>query len=68
MDDLENFWENMLSREPKLIRLAWNTLSAEEQQSVYEHLHDMATGEGWMDAQRESAQAALKVLQDFVGR
>ena len=68
MDDLENFWEKLLSRDSELIRQAWGTLSAEEKKSVYEHLKDMATGEGWMEVQRESAKAALKVLQDSVGR
>jgi hypothetical protein len=64
MNDLENFWENILSRDPEKIRLSWEPLSTEEKQSIYEHLQDMTTGEGWLEVQRESARTALKVLQE----
>ena len=64
MNDPEHVWANILSRDPAIIRAAWNDLNADEQSSVYAHLQRMATEEGWSDPQRMSAQAALDTLEN----
>ena len=64
MSDPEQFWNSLLSREPILIREAWNSLSLEEQQAILAHLVRMTTEEGWAEPQRISAGAALAVLQN----
>lgn len=64
-DDLEQFWSIMLGRNPESIRELWATLAAEEQTAVYAHLQRMTTEEGWLEAQRISAQAALDALADL---
>lgn len=64
VEDLENFWENLLSREHDKILLAWAELSAEEKTAVFDHLTQMVTEDGWHEAQVISAQVALDVLVD----
>lgn len=62
--DLDTLWGNLLSRQPELIRAAFETLGATEQQSVLAHLDRMDSETGWHTEQRSSAQAALQVLGD----
>jgi hypothetical protein len=64
MDELESFWEHMLSEDPALIRAAWQRLKNEERAAIRAHLVTMATEEGWSEPQRRAAQAALDVLRD----
>ena len=64
-DDLEQFWSMMLGRDPEKMRELWETLTAEERASVYRHLQRMVTEDGWLEAQRISAQAALDALADL---
>lgn len=64
MSWLDEFWADLLSEEPLRITAAWVTLDTESQQKVLEHLQKMATEEGWQPAQRESALAALAVLDE----
>ncbi len=63
MDDLESLWAHLLSEEPAQIRAAWERLNHEERAAVLAHLETMATEEGWSEAQRLAAQAALDVLR-----
>lgn len=62
MDWLEEFWENLLSEEPPRIIAAWSELDDNEKSSVYHHLTEMTTQEGWLDVQRQAAQAALDTI------
>jgi len=59
---LDRLWSNLLSRQPALIREAFEGLSPSEQQSIIDHLRKMAHEAGWQPEQRLSAQAALNVL------
>jgi hypothetical protein len=59
---LDRLWGNLLSRQPVLIREAFEGLSPSEQQSILDHLRKMAQEAGWQPEQRLSAQAALNVL------
>ncbi len=63
MDNLESFWEHMLSEEPAQIRAAWARLNSDERAAVLAHLEIMATQEDWSEPQRLAAQAALDVLR-----
>jgi hypothetical protein len=63
MDTLEELWDSLLSREPVKILKAFNSLSLDEQKSVIEHIKKMAEEPGWHPEQRNSARAALAVLQ-----
>jgi hypothetical protein len=62
---LEELWENLLSRQPELIRLAFARLAVEEQREVIAHLQRMRSEAGWHIEQRFSAEAALASLQDW---
>ena len=62
MDPLEQLWEQLLSRQPELVRSAYNRLSPDEQAYVLRHLGRMASEEGWHVEQVLSAQAALQAL------
>jgi hypothetical protein len=61
-DALENIWDQLLSRVPEQVRLAFSGLEPEEQQAILEHLRKMAAEPGWHPEQRRSAEAALEAL------
>ncbi|HEY3343636.1 MAG TPA: hypothetical protein VGJ97_01845 [Anaerolineaceae bacterium] len=61
----ERFWEEILSSDPDLIRVAYASLDADTQQAVILHLRRMAEEEGWHSLQQASARAALTVLEDL---
>lgn len=57
-----NIWEMLLSRQPEVIKQAFNSLDNEEQKAVLDHLHRMRSEDGWQPGQRESARVALDVI------
>jgi hypothetical protein len=61
---LESAWDNLLSRNPALIRLAYAALDEESQKNVLAHLQKMSTEPGWHPEQVQSAQAALQALEE----
>lgn len=61
---LESAWDNLLSRNPALIRLAYAALDEESQENVLAHLQKMSTEPGWHPEQVQSAQAALQALEE----
>ena len=64
---LEAFWGDMLSEDAPRIESAWQLLTAEDQDAVRDHLKRMISEDGWADVQRESAQAALAVIEVIDG-
>lgn len=64
---LEELWENLLSRQPELIRPAFARLAVIEQRQVIAHLQRMSSEAGWHIEQRRSAEAALAALQNWTG-
>jgi len=60
---LEEFWEEILSRQPARISTVYTSISIDEKESVLDHLHKMASEPGWHAEQRISAQAALDELK-----
>ncbi len=62
-EPLEQFWDNLLSRQPDQIREAFASIDPEVRRHVLDHLHRMISEEGWHPEQRASAQAALETLE-----
>ena len=58
----EQLWEDMLSRQPGPIKAAFASLVPSDQQAVLVHLQRMVSESGWQPEQRISAKAALGVL------
>jgi hypothetical protein len=61
-NDLEDLWNNLLSRQPELICTVFAKLDMPSQELVCAHLIRMAKEAGWQPEQRDSARAALKAL------
>ena len=64
MDNLDELWAELLSADPARIRRAWGRLTEAEALAVLEHLRRMKAEAGWQPAQRQSAEAALRVLRE----
>ncbi len=60
--ELEALWDGLLSRQPHRIRDTYQSLSRDEQRSVFAHLQRMASEAGWHPEQVISARIALEVL------
>jgi hypothetical protein len=59
-DDVEVFWDAILSEDADQVRAAWRTLDAEERRDVERHLMRMAdAAEGFAEVQQASARFAL---------
>lgn len=65
-NSLETLWDDLLSRQPELIRIAYTSLDATSQKTIFKHLQRMASEPDWHPEQRQSAQAALDVLTPFI--
>lgn len=61
-DPLAEFWDQLLSRQPKKIRAAYQRLDQTTRQAVVAHLRRMASESGWHPEQRTSARSALEAL------
>jgi len=59
---LEDFWENILSRDADLIRTAINQISKDERNQIVNHLQKMASEPEWHEEQKISARRALDVI------
>jgi hypothetical protein len=62
VENKELFWENLLSREPEKITIAWRMLPLEFRKDIREHLVSMVTELDWQPEQVKSAEAALNVI------
>jgi hypothetical protein len=62
--NLEEFWIELLSREPERILTAWKTLDEDERTVVLNHLRRMETETDWTETQQLSARTALMTLQE----
>ena len=61
--DLEDLWERLLSRRPRQVRAAFESLTSAQQTTVLEHLRRMASEPDWHPEQQRSAAAALKAVE-----
>ncbi|HSB90905.1 MAG TPA: hypothetical protein VLD63_12865 [Anaerolineales bacterium] len=62
-DDLDQFWADVLSADPRRIRQAVAELLKMERRAVIDHLRRMARESGWTDSQQQRARSALTVLE-----
>ena len=62
MEDKELFWENLLSRDPEKVKVAWRMLPEEYRKDVRGHLVSIVTELDWHPEQVKSAEAALNVI------
>lgn len=62
-EQLEALWDDLLSRQPALVRQAFNSLDPSSQKIILAHLSSMARESGWQPEQRASARTALKALK-----
>jgi len=60
---LEQLWDELLSRKPERVRAAYNSLDLPGQKAVLTHLQHVATEVGWQPEQRQSALAAIQALE-----
>lgn len=60
---IEIVWDQILSRNAELVRGMFQTLGADEQEAVFEHLRKMITEEGWHAEQVKSAHFALQIIR-----
>ncbi len=65
LNSLGDFWDSILSQQPKLIENAFVLLLEDEQQIVIAHLIQMCSEEGWLPMQRLSASTALQVIDSI---
>jgi hypothetical protein len=62
LEQPEQFWDDLLSRQPSPIKAAFASLQPSDQLAVLAHLQRMVSETGWQPEQRISARAALDVL------
>jgi hypothetical protein len=62
-EQLEALWIDLLSRQPELIREAFYSLDPSSQKTILAHLKRMVAEPGWQPEQRNSANAALRALE-----
>lgn len=63
MNNIENLWDHMLSKDKKKIITSYLRLNPEEKTAVVEHLNKMANEKGWHTEQKKSAKTALLVIE-----
>jgi hypothetical protein len=62
MNSIGNIWEEILSRDPDRVKIAYNSLSDEERRHVSDHLKKMVSESGWHQEQKISAQTAINAI------
>jgi len=64
MLEIDEFWEQVLSRDNESIRKAFDALDRNDRRNLTVHLQKMATETGWQPEQRKSAQLALDAIKE----
>jgi hypothetical protein len=59
---LDQLWDNLLSRQPDLIRASFASLDIPDQKAIIAHLHRMVNETGWQPEQRTSAIVAIQAI------
>jgi hypothetical protein len=67
VEPAEQFWNEILSRQPEKVRAAFVGLDTESKQAVLVHLERMVGESGWHPEQVRSAQVALTALKPQSG-
>jgi hypothetical protein len=63
MENLEEVWDALLSRQSDLIRQAFDILDQASQKVVISHLHRMVSEPDWHPEQQISAKIALDTIE-----
>lgn len=64
----ETLWDELLSEDATRIRRAWDELTDEECDAVLAHLRRMAYEPDWQPTQKQSAETALRLIQENAAR
>lgn len=62
-NQIENFWENILSEDPQKILSVYKDINAEEKKHLIIHLYKMVNEPGWQKSQRQTAQKAIDTIE-----
>ncbi len=62
-ESLEKVWGDLLSREPNLVKGAFEKLDPDNRHKIITHLKAMVDEKGWHKEQIKSARIALKTIQ-----
>jgi len=65
-NSIEDFWGELLSRDPNRIKKSFEDLDDSDRQAVVDHLITMTSAEGWHSSQKRSARIALKAIEKFI--
>jgi len=65
-EQLELLWNALLSRQPELIRKAFESLDLTSRKNIIAHLQNMVNEPGWQPEQRISAKDALQALENHM--
>lgn len=65
---IENFWGNILSRDPEIIQSTLDLLDYSSRKRIIKHLQTMVFEPGWQPEQRLSAKIALEIAEQNNGR
>jgi len=63
MNNNENLWDHLLSRDKKKVLTSYLNLDPDEKEAVVEHINKMAREKGWHPEQKKSAMTALLILE-----
>jgi len=64
-DEVEGFWDAILSEDATQVRAAWGTLDGDERGDVARHLREMAdVTQGYAEVQQASARFALEAIAE----
>ena len=64
IDEIQEFWDNLLSEQPEKIRETYTQMDAKLQQHVLVHLYKMINEPGWHPAQVGAAQFAINTIEE----
>ena len=64
----ELLWDELLSEDAARVGRAWNELTDDECEAVLAHLRCMASEPDWQAAQKQAAEAALRLIQELANR
>ena len=66
--NIELLWDDILSEDAARVGRVWNELTDEECEAVLAHLRRMASESEWQPAQKQAAEAALRLIAELAAR
>ncbi len=65
MTTIDQLWDNILSRDPILIKKTYEESNKIERKAIRSHLIKMSSEPGWHIEQIKSAEAAIKIIAEI---